>query len=103
VRLDPDIARIAYRVTREGLRNVVKHAGASTARVTIRPGEGRRVDVRVSDDGQGLPPGPSDGDRHMGLDLLAATVREAGGDLVVETAPGGGVVLAASLPVDVDG
>jgi signal transduction histidine kinase len=39
----------------------------------------------------------------MGLDLLAATVREAGGDLVVETAPGGGVVLAASLPVDVDG
>jgi signal transduction histidine kinase len=103
VRLDPDIARIAYRVTREGLRNVVKHAGASTARVTIRAGDDRRVDVRVSDDGQGLPPGPSDGDRHMGLDLLAATVREAGGDLVVETAPGGGVVLAASLPVDVDG
>lgn len=103
VHLDRDIARIAYRVTREGLRNVVKHAGASTALVTIRAGDDLRVDVRVSDDGRGLPPGPPDGDRHMGLDLLAATVREVGGDLAIEASPGGGLVLAASLPVEVVG
>jgi signal transduction histidine kinase len=101
--VDRDIARIAYRVTREGLRNVVKHAGASTARVTVRPGDDGRVDVRVSDDGRGLPAGPPDADRHMGLDLLAATVREVGGDLALEEDPDGGLVLAASLPAEVDG
>jgi signal transduction histidine kinase len=103
VRVDRDIARIAYRVTREGLRNVVKHARASTARVSIRAGDDDRVDVRVSDDGRGRTPGPADPDRQMGLDLLAATVREVGGDLALEPGPHGGLVLAASLPTELVG
>ena len=104
VRVDRDIARIAYRVAREGLRNVVKHARASTARVTIRAGDDQRVDVRVIDDGRGRPPGPARAtDRQMGLDLLAATVREVGGELALAPGPGGGLVLAASLPAELAG
>lgn len=103
VRVDRDIARIAYRVAREGLRNVVRHARASTVRVSIRAGGDQRVAVRVSDDGRGRPPGPADTDRQMGLDLLAATVREVGGDLALEPGPHGGLVLAASLPTSSSG
>ncbi len=48
-----DTARLAYRVVREGLRNVAKHAEATTARVEIRrTPEG--IVVSVSDNGRGV-------------------------------------------------
>ena len=62
LRLSPDAARLAYRVVREGLRNVVKHAEAGRVDVRVHQA-GDLVTVRVQDDGRGLSSGPGSGRR----------------------------------------
>jgi signal transduction histidine kinase len=53
--LSSDIALCLYRVTQESLQNVIKHSGASSARVTIRSEQGT-IHLSVSDDGKGFDP-----------------------------------------------
>ncbi|MET8873096.1 histidine kinase [Nocardia sp. NPDC004604] len=48
-----DVGVTAYRVVQEALTNTMKHAGAATARVSLRWSQDRLI-VRVSDDGHGL-------------------------------------------------
>ena len=95
-----DASRLAYRVVREGLRNVVKHAGPATALVVVR-NERERIRVEVRDDGIGIPEPmnpPQEG--HLGLVLLRDTLQDFGGTLVVRPAPTGGTVLEAIFPAD---
>lgn len=74
---------------REGLSNIVRHAGASEAVVTVdRLGGTATIDVY--DNGRGIT-----GPEGYGLQGLRARVEEAGGELTVE-----GNVLAATLPVE---
>ncbi|GAA1479102.1 hypothetical protein GCM10009623_35480 [Nocardioides aestuarii] len=95
-------ARLAYRVVREALRNVVKHAGASQVRVELglRDGQAR---VRVVDDGRGCPAGSvpmRQEEGHLGLPLLADTIRDAGGTFVATSpGPGLGVDVVATFPL----
>ncbi len=92
-----EVSRLVYRVVREGLRNVVKHAEASHAWVTVRR-DGHDVLVTVLDDGKGLVP-DLDQEGHVGLRLLEQTLRDIGGHLTLADRPDGGVVLAASFPL----
>jgi signal transduction histidine kinase len=101
--LPGDLARVAYRVAREGLHNVAKHAHARTATVTLerRP---HSVIVRVRDDGVGLrPAGGRPAEDSLGLRLLTEAVLEAGGLLSLTNGGGGhsspGAVLDVVLPV----
>lgn len=96
--VSPAARLIAYRVIREGLRNVARHARATTARVEATCAEDV-ISVRVQDDGVGLPASPSDGsDGHVGLQLLADETAEMGGRLTVRPAEGSGTVLEAVFP-----
>lgn len=81
-------AEVVERVVREGLSNVVRHAHASKAVVTVDK-LGDTVTVDVFDNGRGMS-----GKEGFGLRGLRARVEEAGGELSVE-----GNVLAATLPV----
>jgi two-component system sensor histidine kinase UhpB len=57
--LSDEIELAIYRVAQESLTNVIRHAGASRAEITVRP-EGDLVVLSVADDGRGLAgtPGP---------------------------------------------
>ncbi|MDY5785336.1 sensor histidine kinase [Corynebacterium sp.] len=81
------VASISERVVREGLSNVVQHAGATEAVVTVDM-LGDVVTVDVYDNGRGIT-----GPEGYGLRGLRARVEEAGGELTVE-----GNVLAATIP-----
>ncbi len=103
--MDPEVAGVAYRVVREGLRNVVRHSGGMSAGVTVRASD-RMILVEVADDGVGpgaspvvatRAPGSSPGE-HVGLRLLGGVVTDVGGTLVLEPGPAGGSVLRAQLP-----
>ena len=92
-----DTARLAYRVIREGLRNVAKHAQATAAAVEVLRESGRIV-VSVSDNGRGIQ-GTDVREGHLGLQLLEDTVRDLGGQMTLRASPEGGALLEASFPV----
>jgi signal transduction histidine kinase len=105
VRIDPaldvpvDAGRLAYRVVREGLRNVVKHADASSVVVEVSR-EADDVLVRVADDGRGPVSAPEVTPRgHLGLRLLRDTLSDFGGRLDLEPGPRQGTSLLARFPV----
>jgi signal transduction histidine kinase len=93
LRLPEGAARLAYRIVREGLRNVVKHAAARTALVEIRREDGW-VHVLVADDGNGLDPADQQraddelpaSEGHLGLRLLRDSVHDAHGSLELRRA-----------------
>ena len=92
------VSRLSYRVIREGLRNVVRHADAERAEVVARR-EGDKIHLSVDDDGRG--PGESVSEEgHMGLELLRDTMEDVGGALEITARPGGGTHFAASFPRD---
>ena len=82
-------------MVQESLSNVVKHAAASEARVTIDRTEGS-VTVRIHDDGRGFD---SNGGHHggFGLSSMAERVRMLGGELRVESHPGRGTAVMVQL------
>ena len=92
-RLPPGIEASAYFIIAEALTNVVKHAQARSVEVTARV-EGGALHVDVHDDGVG---GASrDGSGLVGLDDRVAAI---GGALRVDSRPGGGTTIAATLPL----
>lgn len=84
----------AYRIAQEGLTNIRKHARARSAVVSLRRGES--LVVRVQDDGHGLPAVPRSG---IGLLSMRERAAELGGTCMIGTAPGGGTVVEAVLPI----
>ena len=93
--LSPALELSVYRVIQEALTNVIKHAAASSAHVTIsyRPDS---VTVEITDQGSPGPPGRA-GSGHgiIGMRERAASV---GGSLQTGPAPGGGYRVFAALP-----
>jgi len=85
----------AYRIVQEGLTNSLKHANASRADVTVRYGS-HDVELEVRDDGVGTT--TTDGLGH-GLVGVRERVKIYGGEMNAGTAPDGGFVLSARLPV----
>ncbi|GAB3982420.1 sensor histidine kinase [Actinoallomurus acanthiterrae] len=90
------------RVGQSALANVVQHAHAVTAKVTLGY-VGDHVTVDVLDDGVGFdpdrPPVPHPEGGGFGLAAMRARVRALDGTLTIESAPGHGTVLTARLPL----
>lgn len=80
----------------EALQNVVKHAHASFAYVSLR-NTGAGVTFEVSDDGIGFEPGSQQSG--SGLANLADRVDALDGNLEVVTAPGRGTTIRGEIPV----
>ncbi|MEA2224191.1 MAG: two-component system, NarL family, sensor kinase, partial [Solirubrobacteraceae bacterium] len=92
---------LVYRVAREAIRNAQVHAAASSVRVAVTrsPSDGTRL--VVADDGTGFTPAAREQrgvQGHLGLTLLEAIVRQAGGTLAVRSAPGTGTTVELELP-----
>ncbi|MFF4505436.1 histidine kinase [Streptomyces sp. NPDC001401] len=92
-RLSPTIESVAYFVVSEALTNVVKHAEASEAEVTVERA-GTTLLVVIRDDGVGgaRPGGGS------GLSGLAKRVASVDGTLSVDSPAGGPTVITVELP-----
>lgn len=91
--VDPEAAALVWRVAQEAVRNVLRHADASSLRVAVS-GEGTTVRLVVEDDGRGFEPREAHDRTSFGLRGLAGLVEEAGGSLEVSAAPGQGTRVA---------
>jgi signal transduction histidine kinase len=87
---------VLFRVVQEALSNVRKHSGASKVSVVLRS---TRTFVRlvVTDDGDGFDPRRLDRER-LGLAGISERVRLLGGVVEIETSPGAGTTVRATLP-----
>jgi PAS domain S-box-containing protein len=94
-RLDQHVEATAYFIVSEGLNNVVKHANASRARVTVEKRDDA-LRIEIADDGRG----GADTSRGSGLLGLRDRAEADGGTLVVISPPGRGTQITATLPLD---
>jgi signal transduction histidine kinase len=92
-----DVARCLYRVAQEGLRNIVKHAHATRAQLSLARRDGQVV-MRIHDDGRGFEPGAASERRGLGLVSMGERVRMLGGQLEVQASPNAGTILVVTLP-----
>jgi signal transduction histidine kinase len=95
-RLSSTVEAAAYFTCAEALANVVKHAGASSVRVSVRS-VGERLDIVVADDGRGGARADAIGG--SGLRGLSDRLEALGGRLTVESSPGHGTRLNATIPL----
>ncbi|MFB9880122.1 sensor histidine kinase [Planobispora siamensis] len=93
VEVGPALELSAYRIVQEALRNTLRHAGASSACVTLRWRPGF-LDVLVRDDGRAGPAVTAG----TGLVGMRERVTLFGGTLEAAPGAGGGFEVRASLP-----
>ena len=98
VRLNPQSELTVFRLVQEALNNVAKYARARTVQIALAPGDGNAV-LSVTDDGVGFAmKGSKIGS--YGLLGMRYRIEGDGGRLVVQSAPGAGTRLSATLPLD---
>jgi PAS domain S-box-containing protein len=91
-RLPADVQVGLYRIAQEALNNVVKHAKATQAVVTLRQGE--TVRLTVADNGAGFDPGAVTAD-HLGLKIMRERAEAIGAKLTIYSEPGDGTQISA--------
>jgi PAS domain S-box-containing protein len=94
-----DVALCLFRVAQEALSNVIRHAGASAARVVLRQMDGGLL-LAVRDDGAGFDPAHPRHRRSLGLASMRERLRLVSGTLDIDSAPGRGTEIVAWVPMD---
>lgn len=91
------------RIAQGALANVREHAAATSAALTLTYLDDQIV-LDIADDGRGFEPSRtrSAGVRGHGLPAIRARVRQLGGTLTIESAPGEGTVLSAAIPLETE-
>jgi signal transduction histidine kinase len=96
--LHPEVEVALLRTAQEALANVAKHAKAGHVWLTLSYMEDV-VTLDVRDDGAGFEPGStSSGDGGFGLTGMRHRVGRLAGTLEIESEPGAGTAISASLP-----
>jgi signal transduction histidine kinase len=98
--LSSDVALAAFRIVQQAVANVVQHARAHTLtlEVTHTP---TSLELSVSDDGEGFDAAAQRERRngHIGLNGMAERAALVGGDVAIQSRPGAGTVIHATLPM----
>ncbi|GGK79060.1 histidine kinase [Planomonospora parontospora subsp. parontospora] len=94
VPLSPAIEVTLFRVAQEALANVAKHADATRVGLTLSY-TGSVVLLDVRDDGTGIRDPDAKG---FGLNSMRQRLRGVGGSLEIESTPGEGTAVSATVP-----
>jgi signal transduction histidine kinase len=98
---DADLESLLFRISQEALNNVIKHARASKASLSLTR-SGNSLELRIRDDGVGFEPDRKevDEDRGIGLAGMNDRVRLFGGQLAISSAPGRGTAITVTVRLD---
>lgn len=88
---------VCFRVVQEALSNARRHSGATRVRVRVRSTH-RYVTITVADDGCGFDVDAAKRSGRLGLTGVIERVRLLGGDIEIDSAPGRGTRVRATLP-----
>ncbi len=88
-----------YRLVQEGLTNSYKHSEASRIDIVLnRADDTNEIVLSISDNGKGM--NPEERRAGMGLNGMRERAEMLGGTLVIETSPGRGFTVEATLPAE---
>lgn len=91
------------RIAQGAVGNVVKHSGATKCRITVTY-EPEEIRLDVVDNGKGFDPDSIPKDRtelgHVGLAAMRRRADELGGELTIESAPGGPTAVSAVFQLE---
>jgi PAS domain S-box-containing protein len=100
--LPSDIRTACFRIAQEALANAARHARASEVKLQLKLA-GSDLELTVSDNGMGFDleryRSPEERKEHVGLVTMAERASLLGGSLEIDTAPGRGTRIRASLPI----
>jgi PAS domain S-box-containing protein len=98
-RFPADVETAAYRIVQEALTNVARHAGVSEATVRLWANSDR-LHIQVEDQGAGFDPRAAlAASVSSGLVGMRERATLAGGQLMIEAAPGSGAHLMVEFPL----
>jgi signal transduction histidine kinase len=97
---EPEAAVHVYRIIQEALNNIMKHSGASKARVELIR-DLKQVLLTIDDNGKGLKHPRTNGRSPAGVGVseMEERARILGGDLELLPSPNGGTRLQARIPI----
>jgi signal transduction histidine kinase len=93
-----DVANHVFRILQEALTNILRHAKAGTAYVSLRA-TGGRVELSVRDDGEGFDPASVPPTRRFGLLGMRERAELLGGKFSISSKPEGGTEVSVSIPL----
>lgn len=97
--LPDEVEDALLRVAQQALANAARHAEAEHVTITVSY-LGAVLHLDVQDDGTGLRPRETPGDRRgFGMTSMRERMELVGGELTVESTPGEGTTVAASVPL----
>ena len=93
-----DIRHHVFLVTKEALNNIVKHAGATEARVALAIEDGSAT-ITISDDGRGFEIDAAMSNGGNGLSNMRERLGACEGGVTIETAAGLGTTIRLKIPL----
>ncbi len=88
----------ALHIIKEALANIRRHANASHVHITVARND-TSVSVSIQDDGVGFDTTHAGTENHLGLMIMHTRAKRSGGHLTVQSAPGEGTTITATLPL----
>lgn len=96
--LDGDRSTAIFRIFQEALTNIVRHANATNARISLKQ-DGDRVVLRIRDNGKGIDKKQLSDPKAFGLIGMRERAMSKGGDVKISATPGGGTTIIVSIPL----
>lgn len=97
-RFKSEAAIALFRIAQEAFSNILKHAGAKTADISLDMDDATLL-MRISDDGRGIPAGRLTAIGSHGLASMRHRVRALGGRLEARGPASGGTLLVVQIPI----
>ena len=94
-----EAATNVYRIVQESLNNILKHARAKRARITLER-DVHEVLLKIEDEGCGFNTGA--GGKGLGLKNIAERVRMLGGKLKLDSQPDRGTRIEITIPISAE-
>jgi PAS domain S-box-containing protein len=97
LKVDPDCATSLFRILQEALTNIVRHAGASLVKISLREDTGT-IELSISDDGRGITQAQIHSPESLGIIGMRERLRPFGGELRLSGIPGKGTTVKVRVP-----
>ncbi len=92
----PEVSMNLYRIAQEAMANAVKHSSATEIRVTMKIEE-EMLELRVEDNGKGMPPTSGTRSDGMGLRTMHYRAQALQAVLAIEQLPLGGTLVSCRV------